>query len=142
MRNAFLSRTYSMPMERTVPTTTPRKSTGAPGVSPRTDWSKLSTASAGASSSGSFMASAWSPASRYCVFSAAAVRAEELSGDWNATPPSSTVTSDCVESLSPPASSFRSTPLACQKRVSAVTSVSYGLLTNTRSVMSRPFGSS
>ncbi|MNT38108.1 hypothetical protein D3C72_1742900 [compost metagenome] len=127
-------------MDFTSPSTTPRKSTGAPGVRPRSDWLKyISSVCEGPS--GSFMAALSSCASTKAVFSLASGPMAS-SGAWKAMPPSRMVASDCVRSVKPLALSCASMPLACQKRVFMPTNLSYGAFTNTRSVTPRPSPSS
>lgn len=71
--------------------------------------------------SGVFSASPWSAARTKCAPSAAASAGTAEGGLSKATPPSRIDASDWVSSFSPAASMRRSTPLACQKRLLAVT---------------------
>lgn len=122
MRNSRSARSNSTPMDLTSPITTPRKSTGAPGVSPRSDWLKyISSVCEGPS--GSFMAVASSCARVNEAFSLA-TGPMVSSGALNAMPPSRMVASDCVRSVKPLALSCASMPLACQKRVFMPTNLS------------------
>ena len=93
----------------------PRKSTGAPTDSPRSDWLKFITTRSGAPS-GSRIASPSSEPRRNVVLFGACAPTLWSGGDWNARPPTITVASDCVLSLKPLESSRRSTPLACHQR--------------------------
>ncbi len=65
-----------------------------------------------------------------------------VSGISNETPPISTARSDWVSTLIPEAESEKSTPLAFQKRVSAVTRASCGAATKTSMLIALPSGSS
>ena len=69
---------------------------------------------------------AWSPNSLYSLSSGAGVLSCGPGGSWNATPPASTVASDCVLSFNPFAPIDTSTPLAFQKREERVTNLSLG----------------
>ena len=115
----------------------PRKSTGAPTASPRSDWLKSITTCSGGPS-GSRIASVSSEARRNVVLLGAVAPAVWFGGVWNAMPPRITVASDCVFSFSPLESSRRSTPLACHQREFSPTYWSYGAFTNTLKVTPVP----
>jgi hypothetical protein len=109
----------------TEPISMPRKSTGASTAMPRIDWSNTMRTRCGGPSGGA-SACLRSGYRTKRLPSPAGGRPRVPGGRSNDTPPASTEASVCVLTVRPLLLSETSTPLAFQKRVWLLTSLSYG----------------